>query len=53
MLDRNLATRIQTAVDAQFDEQIAFTSELVKFPSVRGAEQTAQEVLARTRLRRR
>ena len=38
MLDRNLATKIQHAVDTQFDEQIAFTGELVKFPSVRGAE---------------
>ena len=38
MLDRNLATKIQHAVDTQFDEQIAFTGELVKFPSVRRAE---------------
>ena len=48
MLDRNPATKIQTAVDAQFEEQIAFTSELVKFPSVRGAEQTAQDFVAKS-----
>ena len=48
MLDRNLATKIQHAVDTQFDDQIAFTGELVKFPSVRGAEQTAQDFVAKS-----
>ena len=48
MLDRNLATKIQHAVDTQFDEQLAFTGELVKFPSVRGAEQTAQDFIAKS-----
>ena len=48
MLDRNLSTKIQHAVDTQFDEQIAFTGELVKFPSVRGAEQTAQDFIAKS-----
>ena len=48
MLDRNLATKIQHAVDTQFDEQIAFTGELVKFPSVRDAEQTAQDFTAKS-----
>ncbi len=38
MLDRNLTTTIQHAVDTQFDDQIAFTGELVKFPSVCRAE---------------
>jgi acetylornithine deacetylase len=47
MLDRDLATKIQNAVDTQFDEQIAFTCDLVKFPSVRGAEQTAQDFVAK------
>ncbi len=48
MLDSNLATKIRHAVDVQFDEQIAFTGELVKFPSVRGAEQTAQDFVAKS-----
>ncbi len=48
MLDPTLTTKIQHAVDAAFDDQIAFTSELVKFPSVRGAEQTAQDFVAKS-----
>ena len=48
MLDRELVSKIQKSVDSQFDEQIAFTSELVKFPSVRGAEQTAQDFVAKS-----
>ncbi len=48
MLDRELINKIQKAVDAAFDEQITFTSELVKFPSVRGAEQTAQDFVAKS-----
>ena len=47
MLDRELVSKIQKSVDTQFDEQIAFTSELVKFPSVRGAEHTAQDFVAK------
>ena len=46
MLDSNLATKIRHAVDVQFDEQIAFTSELVKFTSMRGAEQSEQDFIA-------
>jgi acetylornithine deacetylase len=46
-LDDQTRTAIMTAVDEGFDEQIDFTSELVKFPSVRGAEQTAQDFMAR------
>jgi len=37
---------IRDAVDRGFDEQVAFTAELVKFPSVRGAEHTAQDFMA-------
>ena len=48
MLDRDLTTKIQNAVDAAFNEQLAFTCELVKFPSVRGAEQTAQDFVAKS-----
>jgi len=46
MLDSELTTSILKAVDAGFDEQIALTAELVKFPSVRGAEHTAQDFVA-------
>jgi len=47
LLDSETQTAIMKAVDDGFDEQIDFTSELVKFPSVRGAEQTAQDFMAR------
>ena len=52
MLDEALATRILNAVDDGFDEQIALTAELVKFPSVRGAEHTAQDFVAAEMRRR-
>ncbi len=38
-----LAAAIGEAVDAGFAEQLAFTRELVRYPSVRGREHTAQE----------
>ncbi len=38
--------RILAAVDDAFDAQIAFTQSLVRFPSVRGAEHTAQDFMA-------
>jgi acetylornithine deacetylase len=41
------ATRIRKAVDAGFERQVEFTRELVRFPSRRGAEQTAQDFMAR------
>ena len=47
MVDPTVATRILDAVDARFDEQIQFTSELVSFPSLRGQEATAQDFMAR------
>jgi len=46
MLDTALATAIMKSVDAGFDAQVAMTAELVKFPSVRGAEHTAQDFMA-------
>lgn len=46
MLDQELATRIMTAVDDGFDAQVQLTAELVKFPSLRGAEHTAQDFVA-------
>jgi acetylornithine deacetylase len=47
MVDSALANRILRAVDEGFEEQIQFTAELVKFPSLRGAEHTAQDFVAR------
>jgi acetylornithine deacetylase len=47
MIEAAEAKRIQKAVDDGFDDQVAFTAELVKFPSVRGHEQTAQDFMAR------
>ncbi|MSP82503.1 MAG: ArgE/DapE family deacylase [Alphaproteobacteria bacterium] len=48
MIDHDLAARIRGAVDKGFDEQADFTAELVKFPSTRGHEQTAQDFMAAT-----
>lgn len=38
--------RILQAVDAAFDAQLAFTQELIRHPSVRAAEASAQDLLA-------
>lgn len=43
MNDDKLSAEILAAVDAGFDEQVAFTQELVRFPSLRGQEHTAQD----------
>ncbi len=45
MLDRALADEILSAVDEGFQRQIEFTQELVRFPSLRGQEHTAQDFL--------
>src|SRR4051794_41918324 len=47
MLDAELSARIMRAVDDGFDAQVQLTQELVRFPSVRGAEATAQDFVAR------
>ncbi len=52
MLDQDVATALMHAVDAGFEDQIALTSELVRFPSVRGAEHTAQDFIAAEMRRR-
>lgn len=52
MLESATATRIMEAVDRGFDEQIALSAELVRFPSVRGAEHTAQDFMAHEMRRR-
>jgi len=44
-LDPTLATKIIAAVDAGFDEQIEFTRDLIRHPSLRGREHTAQEMV--------
>jgi acetylornithine deacetylase len=52
MLDAALARKIMDAVNEGFDDQVALTAELVKFPSVRGAEHTAQDFVAEEMRRR-
>ena len=46
MLDSATAGEIKDAVDTGFNEQMDFTAELVKFPSRRGREHTAQDFMA-------
>jgi acetylornithine deacetylase len=52
VLDQATTTTIMKAVDAGFDDQIELTTELVRFPSVRGAEHTAQDFVAAEMRRR-
>ena len=47
LLDPSLVSPILKAVEARFEEQIAFTEELVRFPSLRGQEHTAQDFVHR------
>ncbi|MDX1540456.1 MAG: ArgE/DapE family deacylase [Geminicoccaceae bacterium] len=46
MVDEDLARRLLAAVDDGFEEQVAFLADLVRFPSVRGAEATVQDFIA-------
>ncbi|MDX5362249.1 MAG: ArgE/DapE family deacylase [Alphaproteobacteria bacterium] len=46
MLDNDIASAILKSVDDGFDEQVAFTQELVRLPSLRGEEHTAQDFMA-------
>lgn len=46
MPDSELTRKILDAVEAGFDEQIAFTAELTRLPSLRGQEATAQDFMA-------
>lgn len=46
MNEAPLTNRLLDEVNRNFDEQIDFTSELVRFPSVRGAEHTVQDYIA-------
>lgn len=45
-MDQQLTTRIMNAVDAVFDDEVAFLSELTAHPSTRGNEQGAQDFMA-------
>jgi len=47
-LDPSLARDIAAAVDAGFDEQVAWLQDLVRHPSLRGREHTAQEMVHST-----
>ncbi len=53
MPEPQVTTQLMKAVDAAFEQQVDFTAELVRFPSVRGAEQTVQDFLARELAERR
>ena len=44
-LSADLTQKILGAVDAGFDDQIAFTEALTRYPSLRGQEHTAQDFL--------
>ena len=44
-LTPELESRILDAVDDHFDDQVTFTQELVRYPSQRGQEHTAQECM--------
>lgn len=45
-MTNDLQSRLSRAVDAAFDEQMDFLCELVSHPSTRGAEQSAQDMIA-------
>lgn len=45
MPDRDITRRISDAVDAAFDRQLEFTAELVRHPSLRAAEASAQDLM--------
>lgn len=46
-LDASLRDRITASVAAGFDDQVAFTQDLIRFPSIRGEEQAIQDYLFR------
>lgn len=46
MLDQATRSRLEEAIDAAFDDQIATTRRLVQIPSLRGAEGPAQDLMA-------
>lgn len=46
-VDDALAARIPESVAAGFEDEVAFVQELVRLPSLRGAERAAQDAMAR------
>lgn len=52
VLDERLASDILATVEENFEAQIALTQELVRFPSLRGQEHTAQDFLHQEMSRR-
>ena len=46
-LDAAIRDRIISSVDQGFDEQIAYTQDLIRFPSTRGAEHAVQDFVFR------
>jgi acetylornithine deacetylase len=51
-MDERLSKGIIAAVDSGFDDQVKLTAELTAFPSLRGAEATAQDFMAEQYRRR-
>ncbi|MCA3405750.1 MAG: ArgE/DapE family deacylase, partial [Roseomonas sp.] len=47
MADKEAVARIAAAIDANFDKQVQFLAELVRFPSLRGREAPLQDWFAR------
>ena len=47
LISPDLCARLLASVEAGFSEQIAFTQELIRFPSVRGAEHACQDHMFR------
>jgi len=52
MVNKELADNIISAVERGFEEQIRFTQDLVRFPSLRGREHTAQDFIFETLTKR-
>jgi acetylornithine deacetylase len=48
MLEASLVEKIKASVDAGFAEQIAYTQDLVRFASTRGAEHAIQDFVFQT-----
>jgi len=46
MPEAEIKRQLVDAVDKAFDDQVAFTAELIKYPSLRGQEHTAQDFMA-------
>jgi acetylornithine deacetylase len=51
-VDETLRQAILDAVDAGFEDQIGFTSDLIRYPSLRGQEKPAQEFIQKELSRR-